>query len=273
MFESRGFKVRTGLSPWHFNCNAYRNLPLSSVFSDGSKLGAGGGISFVEMFFFDALCAAVRPTRILIIGNAFGLSTVLLSTLNPQARVVALDAGVEGIDNGLGNKLTERIAREEKLDLKVILGFSPKDVPATVEKHLDGKFDLVFIDGLHTNAQQELDFEACWKIGGNKAIYVFHDVLNFKMKPSFDRIVEKSSDMCHAILWRTASGMGILYPPAMTHPLADVIDLFSEPEMIIEKTKREVGVERLLAFASKIPFLRRLMPEHFIRRLRHRIYR
>ena len=271
MYESRGFTVRTGLSPWHFHCNSYRNLPLSSIFADGSKLGAAGGISFGEMFFFGTLCAKTQPSRILVIGNAFGLSTVLLAVLNPKAKVVTLDAGVEGIDNSEGNRLTERIAREEGLNLKVILGFSPQAVPSTVEQHLEGKADFFFIDGLHTEAQQGLDFEACWKYGGDQAIYVFHDVLNFKMRSGFDRIVREHPDMRSAILWRTVSGMGILYPRTLNESATAVINLFTEPVAMIEKTKREIAVERFMTL-SGAAFLRRILPERVIRYLRRRLY-
>ncbi|MFZ0828493.1 MAG: class I SAM-dependent methyltransferase [Verrucomicrobiia bacterium] len=271
MYERRGFTVRTGLSPWHFHCNSYRNLPLSSIFADGSKLGAAGGISFVEMFFFASLCAEAQPARILVIGNAFGLSTVLLSVLNPNAQVVTLDAGVEGIDNSEGNRLTERIAREEDLNLKVVLGFSPQAVPDTVETHLAGKADFFFIDGLHTEAQQALDFEACWKCGGNQAIYVFHDVLNFKMKAGFDRIVREHPDLRSAILWRTVSGMGILYPRTLKSSAINVINLFTEPEELIAKTRREINVERFMALSGAAS-LRRVLPERFVRYLRRLLY-
>ena len=271
MYERRGFTVRTGLSPWHFHCNSYRNLPLSFIFSDGTKVGVAGGIGFVEMFFFGSLCAAVQPSRILVIGNAFGLSTVLLSVLNPNAKVVTLDAGVEGIDNSEGNRLTERIAREEGLNLTVVLGFSPQAVPATVKEHLEGKVDLFFIDGLHTEAQQELDFEACWKFGGDKAIYLFHDVLNFKMRTGFDRIVRGHPEMRSAILWRTVSGMGILYPRTLDDSAAAIINLFTEPEALIEKTRREITVERFMTL-SGAKYLRRILPERLIRYLRRRLY-
>ena len=271
MYERRGFAVRTGLSPWHFYCNSYRNLPLSFIFSKGTKVGVAGGIGFVEMFFFGSLCAEVQPSRILVIGNAFGLSTVLLSVLNPNAKVVTLDAETEGVDNSEGNKLTERIAREEGLNLTVVLGFSPQAVPATVEKHLEGKVDFIFIDGLHTEAQQGLDFEACWKCAGDEAIYLFHDVLNFKMRSGFEKIAREHPEMRSAILWRTVSGMGILYPRTLKDSAVAVIKLFTEPEALIEKTRREVKVERFMTL-SGAAFLRHILPERLIRRLRHRLY-
>ncbi len=271
MYERRGFTVRTGLSPWHFHCNSYRNLPLSFVFSDGNKVGVAGGIGFVEMFFFGSLCAEVKPSSILVIGNAFGLSTVLLSVLNPNAKVVTLDAETEGVDNSVGNRLTERIAKEERLNLTVVLGFSPQAVPDTVEKHLDGKVDLFFIDGLHTETQQGLDFEACWKIGGDKAIYLFHDVLNFKMRKGFDKIVRDHPDMRGAILWRTVSGMGILRPRTLNDSATAIINLFTEPEALIEKTRREITVERFMT-VSGATCLRRILPERFIRYLRRLLY-
>ena len=271
MYESRGFTVRTGLSPWHFHCNFYRNLPFSSMFLNGTKVGVAGGISFIEMFFFGCLCEVLQPTSVLVIGNAFGLSTVLLSVLNPNAKVVTIDAGTEGVDNSEGNKLTERIAKEEGLNITVVLGFSPQAVPGTVEKHMNGKVDLFFIDGLHTEAQQALDFDACWKIAGNKAVYLFHDVLNFKMKDGFDKIVRDHPEMRSTVLWRTVSGMGILYPPTLNDSIGAIVQLFTEPEPLIEKTRREIKVERLMKL-SGANYLRRMLPENFIRYMRKRLY-
>jgi predicted O-methyltransferase YrrM len=271
MYESRGFVVRTGLSPWHFHCNLYRNLPFSSIFLNGTKVGVAGGISFIEMFFFGCLCETIKPTSILVIGNAFGLSTVLISVLNPNAKVVTIDAGTEGVDNSEGNKLTERIAKEEGLNLTVVLGFSPQAVPSTVQTHMGGKVDLFFIDGLHTEAQQALDFEACWKISGNKAVYLFHDVINFKMRSCFDRIAGEHPEMKNTILWRTISGMGIMYPQELEGTAGPIIKLFTEPEPLIEKTRREVKVEHLMKW-SGAQYLRRLLPESMIRRMRKLLY-
>lgn len=245
VYQKRGYMIRTGLQPWHFQRNwhrsfVHRNLPLSSLFKEDVKCQAGGGIALTEMFFFCLLCPRLAPRHLLIIGNAFGLSSVLLALLNPTAKVVAIDAGVEGVDNDEGTVLTRRIAAEEGLDLEVVKGFSPMDVPRTVDHHLDGRVDFVFIDGLHTNKQQLADLEACWPYGGSRCVYIFHDVLNYEMMESFSAICERHKEMSGEILWRTPSGMGLLSPRDLPPEARAVIDLFTQTPRMIECTKHEV---------------------------------
>lgn len=271
VYAARGYRVRTGLSPWHFRCNSYRNLPLASLFADGSKLGVGGGIGFGEMFFFEALCAVWQPTRILVIGNAFGLSSVLLAMASPGARVVAIDAGVEGIDNARGTELTRRIAREEGLNLEVVDGRSPRDVPAIAEAQLQGELDLAFVDGLHTDEQQELDFEACWRLGRDRAIYCLHDVLNYELTASFSRIQERHGAMRSRILWRCVSGMGLVYPDTVSPDVVRVIESFTEPPDLIERTRREVALDGLLTLAGRLK-VQRALPAWLIRAAKRLIY-
>lgn len=271
LYQKRGYTIRTGLQPWHFHCNSYRNLPLSSLFNGEAKLSAGGGVAFTEMFFFSLLCPRLAPRKVLIIGNAFGLSSVLLALLNPNAKVVAIDAGVEGVDNDEGTTLTRRIAAEENLNLEVVNGFSPADLPNTVDQHLDGALDFVFVDGMHTDEQQTVDFNACWPYGGQECVYVFHDVLNYRMTASFAGICEQHKEMRGDILWRTPSGMALLSHRALPPDTRILIDLFTQTPEMIELTKREVRIEKYIS----LPFVRsipQILPPSAIRWLRRTIY-
>ena len=51
------------------------------------------------------------------------------------------------------------------------------------------QFDFAFIDGLHTEAQQALDFEAIFPYAAPDAVFVFHDVINWKMEAGFKRLL------------------------------------------------------------------------------------
>lgn len=270
LYAKRGYLLRSGLHPAHFNCNSFRNLPFTSLFRDGRKLGTGGGISFLEMFFVASLCREIRPSRIFVIGNAFGVSTILLALANPNAQIVTLDAGIEGLDNDLGNGLTETIAREENLPLKVIRGTSPCDVDRAISDHLGGTLDLVLIDGRHTNEQQDADFEACWRWRNPSSVFLFHDVVNFRLRDSFQRIcAQHSSVMTGCILWRTPSGMGILHPRTVSDAAREVIQTFTQSDEVIRRTKREVQLEKLPGFGLGLEIVR-LLPRpitNFLRRL------
>ncbi len=100
----------------------------------------------------EGLSNVYQPKNIFIIGNAFGWSMVVMSLAFPNAKIVALDAGVEGKDNMLGVELTNKIANSENLNCCVEYGYSPRDTKKVVNKHFGSeKIDFVFIDGLHTN--------------------------------------------------------------------------------------------------------------------------
>jgi len=222
IYRKQGFEIRTGLNPYHFN--NYRDAPFTAIYKKGEILLTGGGISLQEIYFFECLFRSFKPENIFIIGNAFGWSTVLMALLNPNGQVVALDAGIEG---DFGIRLTNKIAEEEKLNIKVVKGFSPNNVSKTVAENFSTGIDFAFIDGLHTNVQQKLDFNAVFNLCHKNCIYVFHDVVNWKMMQSFQQIGAVSGRNAD-VLYRTPSGMGILYPDQVSIETKECIQAFSE---------------------------------------------
>lgn len=271
IYARYGYTIRTGLQPFHFPGNAYKNIPFTGLFRGTENLDVGGGISLIEMYFFASLSESYHPERIFIIGNAFGLSTVLLALLNPGARIVAIDAGIEGVDNDLGNELTRQIAKDEGLNIEVVNGYSPQDVPQAMGQ-LGGTPDMVFIDGLHTNNQQSDDFNACWPHGGAQCLYILHDVLIHKMMSSFEEISAKHPEMSTDILWRTASGICVLYSEAHHQDALPALKLFTEPPEIIKATLKEVRYGRLMKIPG-VRFCLSLLPESLIRLLRNFVYK
>jgi hypothetical protein len=154
--------------------------------------------------------------------------------------VVALDAGIEGEDTEFGIDLTNRIAREKGLGLEVVKGFSPNDVESVVSTRLGGKVDFVFVDGLHTEAQQELDYRAAARHCSPEGAFLFHDVVNFGMVEGFNRIARQSG-LNARILYRTPSGMGILYPDSLRARIQPCVDAFTEAPEIVEGLRRQAG--------------------------------
>jgi len=246
MYQKQGLQVRTGLNPLHFRRNRDSiHTAFTAIYKNGRILSTGGGIALQEVYFFECLFSAYQPSKIFVVGNAFGWSTLLLSILNPQAKVVALDAGLEGKDTKFGINLTNKIAREESLNLLVVQGTSPQDVKSVISAHLDGSIDFAFIDGLHTEKQQDLDYSAISQHLSSSGFCVFHDVINFKMKSGFSRIAQRSN-LNSRLLYRTPSGMGVIYPDGVPVDILRCIDSFTEDQDIIESVRRQSGVLFLL---------------------------
>ena len=57
----------------------------------GNILCTSGAISNDDACFMYELTTVLKPKRILVIGNAYGFSTVLLSIMCPSAKLVAFD--------------------------------------------------------------------------------------------------------------------------------------------------------------------------------------
>ena len=260
IYKKQGFDIRTGLNSYHFNNYIY--APFTALLKQGKSMSTGGGLSLQEVYFFECLFKNYTPKNIFIIGNAFGWSSILLALLNPGAKVIALDAETEGKDNELGNRLTNKIAKEENLNLKVVKGFSPTDVSAVIKESFNDKIDFVFIDGLHTNEQQELDFAAVVGHGHKKCVYIFHDVILWKMTQSFKKIAS-SSGLNSSILYRTCSGMGVLYPDQVRTHVKECIEAFSENKEIIKSILKSETTYR--KFRNKII---NILPRTFVNLLR-----
>jgi hypothetical protein len=135
------------------------------------------------------------------------------------------------------------------LKARAILSGSPQDVGWVAEKHLGGKPDFVFIDGYHIPPQVLLDFDASHKIAAADCVYLFHDVINWGLREAFEAC-QRNSGLQGGILWRTPSGMGLLYPPSMPE-MKRVFRAFGDEESEIKEVrarlprwKRAAAVER-----------------------------
>jgi Methyltransferase domain len=289
IYEESGFDVHTG---WN-SCflDNWREAQGTYLKKDGHQLiTRGGGISWHEIPCFELLSYCFTPERILVIGNSFGWSTLLVSLLWPNAQVVAMDIGVQppadvaqkllaaiverlrGDEPPLdakptyGIELTNDLAAKHHLKAKAVLSESPQDVGWVVEKHLGGPPDFVFIDGYHIPRQVLLDFDACSKVAAQNCVYLFHDVINFGLRDAFETCQRKSG-LLGGILWRTPSGMGLLYPQAM----ADLKRVFralgdNEAELKIVKAN-------LARFKRAAWFERAVCQSRFLKRIKDALIR
>lgn len=133
----------------------------------------------------------------------------------------------------LGINLTNAIIKENALNAFVAYGKSPKDTANVIKKHFHAPLGMVFIDGLHTNAQLLLDFESTAPFCNERTMWVMHDVINWHLQNAFSTIAA-SLKATHKsqILHRTQSGMAACAP--LTSPNAQkVLNAFSEDSMLI----------------------------------------
>ncbi|HTV03196.1 MAG TPA: class I SAM-dependent methyltransferase [Luteitalea sp.] len=190
---------------------------------DGTRLRGGAGMAFGEVLFLEHLLAPLRG-QCLIIGNGFGWSSVALGMLlRGKGHVTAMDACVDGDEAEAGLALVEAIAAAHDLPVRAVRAVSPEDVTTVVERDCGGRLDLVLIDGLHSEEQQALDYEAVRPFLADGAVVLFHDIVNWRLEAGFAAIAARDGRGA-ALLHRTASGMAILYPE--TAPYVDLIDAF-----------------------------------------------
>jgi hypothetical protein len=106
-----------------------------------------------------------------------------------------IDAEVAGADNKRGSELTRLIASKYYPNVRLTIGFSPQDLAKAVRpglmRDLHG-YDLVFVDGLHTDEQQLKDFRGMIPYLSNQTVIVFHDVGLVNMRDSL-QIIQKEA--------------------------------------------------------------------------------
>jgi pimeloyl-ACP methyl ester carboxylesterase len=236
LYESRGIQISTGLNPCHFG-----NLPAANFtwfIKDGESLTNGLGIAMQEVYFLECLFAALRPKNIFVIGNSAGWSSFALALLNPAARVVAIDAGfdrnaLEGLD------FTNRVAREEGLDLRAVQAVSPDGVAAVAAEHMTGPVDFAFIDGYHSAEQVVRDFDALRAHADPACVYLFHDVHEFKLQSGIEEIARRSG-LDWQLLLGTPSGMAMVHDSRLCPTLAAEIAPFRAHEAALALLGAEV---------------------------------
>lgn len=240
LYESRGIRISTGLNPCHFGNLSQANFTW--FIKDGQSLTNGLGIAMQEVYFLECLFATLRPKNLFIIGNSAGWSSFALALLNPSARVVAIDAGFD--ENALeGLDFTNRVAREEGLDLRAVQAVSPDGVAAVAASQMTGAIDFALIDGYHTKEQVVRDFAALRPHADPACVYVFHDVHEFKLQPGIEEIA-RLSGLSWQLLLGTPSGMAVVYDARLCPTLAEEITPFCAHEEALVLLEAEVWKSR-----------------------------
>lgn len=136
----------------------------------------GGGLQWADTELMVKLSHVLpRPPAIFGVGNAFGLSTLVMACLWPSATIDVIDAGFLG--NGHGSRLTNGIAKQQHRDVRIFTGWSPKDVTRAMRRA--GEYEFAFIDGVHTGLSLGKDLNATLPHmagRGRPKIVMCHDV-------------------------------------------------------------------------------------------------
>lgn len=229
LYESRGIRIASGFNPNHFD--GFPLAPFTWFVKDGESLTNGLGIALQEIYFLECLFARFRPTTIFAIGNSLGWSTLALGLLNPAARVLAIDAGLDRLaQDGIG--FTNRIAAEEHLPVRVVAGLSPRDVAPILRDEAMPPIEFAFVDGYHTAEQVYIDFRALAPHAAPGCVYLFHDVASFALTPGIERIAAETG-LAWQVLLGTTSGMAIVHDPARPAEWRDDIAPFAAPDDLV----------------------------------------
>jgi hypothetical protein len=172
-YRSMGYEVRIG-NP---DC-----LP-TCLYQDGRLVHASFAISLSDYLVFQWIAGMAAWRHALVIGNSFGFSTFLIAALCSDCQVDAIDAEVEGSQNRLGSELTRRIADSLFPGVRLTVGFSPVDLPKACRFD---RYELIFIDGHHTNDQLIADFKGIMERRAKECVVVLHDVGMARMGKGWD---------------------------------------------------------------------------------------
>lgn len=244
LYRKRGFEIASGLSPAHFK--GWREVAFTWLMKQGKPVTLNLGIAQQELFLLLQIFADWQPRRVFIVGNSFGWSTLALALMLPEARVVALDAAMTP-DTEAGLALTNLIAKEEKLNAIAVKGLSPQDVGKTVENYLGGPVDFALIDGNHTVQSALADFRALRQLATPDCLYLFHDVVNFRLQDAV-KSAQSESGLAGQLLSATPSGIAALFD--RTHCNAGVqatLAAFAPSREALEALNREFVRRQKLA--------------------------
>jgi hypothetical protein len=96
-------------------------------------------------------------------------------------------------------------------------------------------------------------------------VFLFHDVVAFKMLGSFLQFPQVDPNLEARLLGRTYSGMGLLFPRARGSEIADLVHAYSDPALEIVEGRAEDGsIQRQLRM--RLPMRARgglVSPEEF----------
>jgi len=172
----------------------------------------GRSITKKEVSYFEKYKNQFNAPKIFIIGNAFGFSTFALNYIFENASIDVIDAESEGVHNKEGSRITNELIKENGFDINLTIGYSPQDIKTATRFE---KYDIVFIDGMHTNEQVLKDFYGIKPYLKTDWICFMHDVRLASLQSSMNEIIKNEHDIITSSIIElpemlSESGMGIV---------------------------------------------------------------
>ena len=179
---------------------------LDNYVAKGNKiLSTAGGLSNNDTFFLFGLCELLKPKNILIIGNAYGVSTIALRLMCPNSKVISIDKfRTKGIR--FTNSLLSKICKKSK----ALKASSPDNLEEISSVYFKNKIDLVFCDGFHSNKMINSEFNILKNYINPKGFFVFHDILSCGMYNGFLKI-KKNNSFKHYLVTKSNVGLGLSF--------------------------------------------------------------
>jgi predicted O-methyltransferase YrrM len=208
LYEAGGMRILGGFSPYVSEGNASRS---TFVASGKTVLSTSGGIAVDEMTFAYGLCERIKPGRILVIGNSYGISTLFFALVNPEATVVAIDKF-----RTTGLRVTNELLESHRSGVGpaaiAIQASTPEDLVQVVTEHLGGSVDLVFVDAVHENEVQSAEFRVLESLLSPQGVIVFHDVISCALSPSIRQLRSEFAEFSFVVCPRTTTGVAVGFP-------------------------------------------------------------
>lgn len=172
----------------------------------------GYSSTWADLELFLQLEDAIAPRRIFGVGNGFGFSTLALATIFSGARIDVIDAGADAPGNVAWINRTNDVSRQQGFDVHVVKGFSPKDVRRVARRKI---YDLAFIDGCHTQLNQQEDFMATLPHMAPQSVIVFHDVAYAELAWGMKKLLSLRTDFgyvdYHGVNFLNEAGTGFMH--------------------------------------------------------------
>jgi hypothetical protein len=218
LYRAAGYETISGFSPFHFF--NVMDAPFT-FFLKGQQFYGGLGLALQEVMFLENFRDYIAPQRVLVIGNAFGWSTLALALTFPKAKTLAIDIDADGV------RVTNELIDRHGLSARAVVAQSPAGVAGAVKDHLGGAVDFCLIDAQHDNPSLVADFGAVRAVSAPDAFVLCHDVINWHMIDGVKQI-ETQHKLKAKLFTRTASGMALIYSTA-SPAFEAYLDCFSDP--------------------------------------------
>jgi predicted O-methyltransferase YrrM len=189
-----------------------------------------------ERLFLYALIRGVRPERVLEIGSRHGGSAAIIACAledNSRGRVI-------GVDPAPAITVNEVCFHRR---FYLISQPSPAAIPDAFQV-AGGRFDVVFIDGLHTRTQCAADLAGALPYAADGAYFLFHDAFHVGVSEAIREAIEADSRLhdCGYMCVRPFTE-----DPLVTYRGLRLVRFSAHavvtPGPLVERGYREVGLE------------------------------